>query len=418
MTETDTELERRLRELSLADGARADRRTAAQLNTGRAWHELRARRERSASLRRRGMITAAVAAAAALVIAVPVLSRSLSTAHAPPPSQPRPAAPPPVGTYPGAIAASIPMTGVVAMAGDRSHAYVIRRTGQDGLVGGYGGYQLVSVDLPSGTAGFRDALGGQQPAIAAGPGALWITTPDGQAGGQIISVDPETGRFLMRYHLPAGQCTALSFSSARLYASCDFANATRTVLFQINWRTNQARRVGPVLPGGVSSIIATPRALWYAPNGTEIRGFLVSSGKARPLTADWGGYQVSPGGEGLIYASGSIWALAPGEQLARIDPVTGRVQRIYTYRNYDPSRLGGLDFLTAGGGWLWFLDNGYPFSGVLRVSMAAGHPDGGIPVAPNSCGQQTCSQVYYLDRSIWVPTAELLLRIDPGRLPG
>ena len=230
-------------------------------------------------------------------------------------------------------------------------------------------------------------------------------------------MNPETVRLTARIRLPAGACTALTFVSGELYASCKDPGATRTELWRIDPRTHQASRLG-TLHGFVSSIIGTPHALWYVVNDTGIRGFSDPAGKPRPLASDYGGYQISPGGQGLVYASGSIWALAAGERLARIDPATGRVLRVYTYREYDPSRLGGLDFLTAGGGWLWFLDNGYPFSGALRVSMATGRPAGGVPVPPNSCGQQTCSQVYYEAGSVWVPTAELLLRIDPGKLPG
>jgi hypothetical protein len=107
--------------------------------------------------------------------------------------------------------------------------------------------------------------------------------------------------------------------------------------------------------------------------------------------------------------------LGAAEKLARIDAATGRLVGYYTYRNYDPARAGGLDYLAAGGGWLWFIDNGYPFSGVLRVSEATGEPSGGVPIPPSSCGQVTCSQIYVTPGSVWVPTAELLIRIDPAR---
>ncbi|HEX9063871.1 MAG TPA: hypothetical protein VF843_02120 [Streptosporangiaceae bacterium] len=413
MTGTDTDLKRRLRGLGLADGARLAGQAPLPVHTGDAWRDLRARHERSAVRRRRGLLAAAVTAVAALVIAVPLLSRPA----APVPSPPRSGytGPPPPKAYSAAIAARIPLSGVVAMAGDGSQAYVIRQVGTPGLPGTF---QLVAIDLSSDTVSFQDGLGRQEPMIAAGPAGLWVTTSYGQAGGQIIALDPATGRPRQRYHLPAGPCTALSYSAGRLYASCNVAGATRNGFWRIDSRTGRATRIGGTLSGFVSSIVATPDALWYVRNYTQIRGIAHPAGRPSPLSSDFGGYEVSPGGQGLIYAGGSIWALAAGEQLARIDPATGRVLRIYTYRQYDPSRLGGLDFLTAGHGWLWFLDNGYPFSGVLRVSMATGHPAGGVPVPANSCGQQICSQVYYISGSIWVPTAELLLRINPAKLPG
>ena len=415
MTGTDTELEQRLGDLRTADSGRLAGRAATTVSTEHAWRDLRDRYERSATRRRRGFAVAAVAVLAALVIAVPVLSRSLSSKPVPSPPSSGQGAPPPPKTYARAITARIPISGVVAMAGSGSHAYVIRNVGPPELAGTY---QLVSIDLSTNAVSFQVGLGRQEPSMVAGAGALWLTTANHGPRGQIVEMSPQTGRVIGRIHLQAGTCPDLAFGSGRLYALCANSGATKTGLWRIDPATRQATLLSSTMHGFVSSIIATPHDLWYSTNYTRIQGIANPVGQPRPLSADWGGYQVSPGGQGLVYASGSIWALAAGEQLARIDPANGRVQRVYTYRDYDPSRLGGLDFLTAGGGWLWFLDNGYPFSGVLRVSMATGHPAGGIPVPPNSCGQQTCSQVYYVAGSVWVPTAELLLRIDPGQLPG
>jgi len=55
---------------------------------------------------------------------------------------------------------------------------------------------------------------------------------------------------------------------------------------------------------------------------------------------------------------------------------------------------------------------------VLRVSESTGRPAGGVRLAPNSCGQVVCSQIFYTPGSVWVPTAELLIRIDTSRMPG
>jgi hypothetical protein len=153
-------------------------------------------------------------------------------------------------------------------------------------------------------------------------------------------------------------------------------------------------------------------------NFSRIAGLTNTGGNPQPVTARDPGYQsLPPGGLGLVYDSGSNWALSGGERLTQFDAFNGQVTQVFTYRNYDPRRAGGLDFLAAGGGWLWFLDNGYPFSGVLRVGETTGRPAGGVAIAPNSCGQQACSQIFYTPGSVWVPTAELLLRLDTSRLP-
>ena len=413
MTGTDTELERRLRDLSRADGARQAGRTGPA-GTGRAWRELGARRERSAVARRRGLMTAAVAVVAAIVIAVPLLSGGPAR-HAQRPSSSGGSQPAPPRTYPGAVTARVPLIGVVAMAADQNQAWAIRAVGP---LGEPVGYQLAAIDLTTDTVSYLVYLGRYLPAVAAGEGRLWLTTPHGRAGGQIVRLDPATGRAVKTIHLAGGVCTALSYSADHLFASCQ-AGGRLSRFWRINPHTDQAWQLTGRLPGYISSIVGAPNALWYVASMTAIRGYSNANGNPQPLTARLAGYQAGPpGGQGLVYGSGSVWALGENETLARISPYTGRVQRIYTYRNYDPSRAGGLNFLTIGGGWIWFLDNGYPFSGVLRVSMATGRPAGGVPVPPNSCGGQICSQVYYLAGSVWVPTAELLLRIDPGKLPG
>jgi len=279
-------------------------------------------------------------------------------------------------------------------------------------------YQMAGINLSMNRIMFRANLGAQQPAIAAGSGRLWLTTSDGQAGGQIARLDLTTGKVLRSIHLSAGVCTQLAFGSGRLFAACRDARSTGTEFWRINPATQQAIRLTSPVHGVISSLVAAPGTLWYLVNDWQIRGLTNVDGNPHPLSVrDPNYYQTIPGGQGLVYGDGSVWALSGGERLARIDASTGHVVRRFSYRNYDPRRAGGLDFLTAGGGWLWFLDNGYPFSGVLRVSEATGRPAGGVSIAPASCGQVICSQIFYTPGSVWVPTAELLIRIDTSRLP-
>ena len=423
---TDTDLERRLRDLRQADlraagkvtGPGTGTGTARPIDTARAWRDFQALRSRSAVIRHRAVAAAVLVVAAAAAITVPALAGSRPGSPSPRPGASG-ALPGSIRTYPGAVAARYQLSGVTAVVGDAGHAWVIRNVGQPGEAPAY---QLAGINLGTNTVMFRIGLGGQPRVIASGDGRLWLTTGKGQPQGQIVRVDLATGQVLSTIHVAAGPCDALSFGSGHLFASCEVNGQGRTAFWRINPVTQRAYQLTGTLGGYISSVVATPQALWYVVNDTRISGLRNIDGNPQRVTARDPGYQdASPGTQGLVYdpsSPGSIWALGGGEKLARIDTFTGRVGRYFTYRNYDPARAGGLDFLTAGGGWLWFLDNGYPFSGVLRVSEATGRPAGGVAIAPNSCGQQSCSQIYFTPGSVWVPTAELLIRISPARLPG
>ncbi|HEX7992512.1 MAG TPA: hypothetical protein VF506_01240, partial [Streptosporangiaceae bacterium] len=298
--------------------------------------------------------------------------------------------------------------------GDAGHAWVVRGLG---VPGEPRNYQLVGIELRTNSIMFRKGLGRSYPAMAGGDGRLWLTTGGGQADGQIVRVDLATGRVLSTVHLHAGPCTDLAVSSGRLFAACAPPAGAGTELWRIDALTERANRLTGRLYGGVSSPVAAPDALWYSRFGTII-GLVGLGSRPHSVLVRGKQYVTMPGSQVLVYGDGAIWALRGQERLARINPNTGRLIQTYGYRNYDPRRAGGLDFMTAGGGWLWFLDNGYPFSGVLRVSEATGRPAGGVRIARNSCGDVICAQIFYTPGSVWVPTAQLLIRIDTSRMPG
>jgi sugar lactone lactonase YvrE len=411
---TDADLQQRLRKVWLADMPPA--LAGRQIDTKKAWREFEALRSRSTVRRRRAFATAAIAVVTGSVFAFPALtSRHQSTAPAPRPAVSA-SIPTALHSYPGAVAAKMSMSGVTALVGDALHAWLVRAiVPPPGL---RTAYQLVGIDLSTKRIMFRTDLGARQPAIAAGGGRLWLATSYGQARGQIVRLDLTTGKILSSIHLHASACTHLTFGSGHLFAACSDVRSTGTEFWRINPATEQAFRLTSPVHGLISSLVAAPGTLWYLVNDRSIRGLTNVGGNPQPLAVrDPSYYQTLPGGQGLVYGDGSLWALSGGERLARIDPDTGRVVRRFTYRTYDPGRAGGLDFLTAGGGWLWFLDNGYPFSGVLRVSEVTGRPAGAVSIAPASCGQVICSQIFYTRGSVWVPTAELLIRIDTSRLP-
>jgi hypothetical protein len=430
---TDTDLEQRLRDLGLRDlglrdlglrdlglsdpgrAATPPPRGGRPASTAAAWREFQALRSRSVSTRRRALAAAAAVAVAGLVIAVPVLNGAHRGGQTVQPSTSTsiPASP---RTYQKAVVARIPMSGVMAVVGDAGHAWVIRAAEQPGLASTY---QLAGIDLRTNSIMFRTNLGRQLPSIAVGAGRLWLTTPYGEPRGQVVRVDLATGQVLSSIHLHAGRCSQIAFGAGHLYVACGDIGSSRTEFWRVNALTEHAVRLTGPIGGYINSLIYAPPALWYVRDYVGIRGLSNLNGDTQPLVAQDHDYsQIAPVGQDLVYDGGSLWALSGGERLARIDASNGQVVRRFTYRNYDPSRAGGLDFLTAGGGWLWFLDNGYPFSGVLRVSEQTGRPAGGVRIPANSCGQEVCSQIFYTPGTVWVPTAEYLIRIDTSRLPG
>ena len=404
-------------DLGQADGP--PRRGRRPIDTAGAWREFQALRSRSVAARRRVLAVGAAAAIAGLVIAIPVLNgarhgrgETSQPATQPATSTSIPASP---RTYPSAVTARIPMSGVMAVVGDAGHAWVIRSVEQPGLATTY---QLAGIDLRDNSIMFTTNLGRQLPSIAAGNGRLWLTTPYGEPRGQVVRVDLATGQVLSSIHLHAGRCSQIVFGGGHLYVACGDIGSARTEFWRVDAFTEHTVKLTAPMRGYISSLTYAPPALFYVLDYESIRGLQNLNGVPQPLLVrDPDFRQIAPGGQTLVYGDGSLWALSGGERLARIDPATGQLVRRFTYRNYDPSRAGGLDFLTAGGGWLWFIDNGYPFSGVLRVSEHTGRPAGGIRIPANSCGMEVCSQIFYTPGSVWVPTAELLIRIDTSRMP-
>ena len=393
-----------------------------EVDTATGWREFEELRARGSALRRRNLqALAAVAAVAAVAVGFLTLANRGQADHGGrAPRQPVAVAP---ARYPAAIVARYDLSGVISVVGDSGRAWAIRQVPKASSIEQPAfatTYQLVAIDLRTNEVLYRIKLGGEPEAVAAGGGRVWLTTPLGEGGGQIIRIDPATGRTVQKLHLRAGRCSQLSFGFGRLYAACT-AWPVGTGIWTINPASGRAWLVGTVR-GFTARLIAAPDAVWYVRDYMRIRGFWRTGS---PIAVRWepvaahtpAYYGISAGSANLAYDLGSIWALGSQERTARIDAVNGKVVRTFTFRNYDPTRAGGLDFLTASGGWLWILDNGYPFSGVLRVSEATGLPAGGVPIPPGSCGQAPCSLIFATPGSIWVPTAELLLRIDQSALP-
>ena len=203
------------------------------------------------------------------------------------------------------------MSGVTTVVGDAAFAWLVRAiVPPPGL---RTSYQLAGINLSTGRIMFRTNLGYSDPAIAAGGGRLWMTTPNGQAGGQIVRIDLTTGKILSSIHLAAGACTHLAFGSGHLFAACRDGRSGGTEFWRINPVTEQAFQLTSPVRGFISSLVAAPGTLWYLVNDWRIRGLTNVKGNPQPVSVrDPNYYQTMPGGQGLVYGDGSLWALSGG----------------------------------------------------------------------------------------------------------
>jgi len=384
----------------------------------RAWHEFQGLR---ASARRRFTVTVAAAGLGAMIAAaLPVLVVRLTAGQPPRLILPKVQRPPPIPpSEPGAIAARIPVSGIAGLT---------TAGGQLWAIGGPGPqrrFQLVEIDPRNGMVGRRVRLAWQPTSVTAGAGEVWLGTPFGRQRGQVQRFDPATGRPVGTLHLPAGRCFQIAYGARSLWADCQINRLDSIEFLRIDPQTGQVTwRSGPVIaapgsgqfgPVNTAPMAVAPTGLWYA----------TSSGVAGFVGPDLQQVSVRPPAftinlkvtTALLYSEGFMWAMAGDDgSVAKIDPATGRVLRIYTFFSYG---LGQGLSLTVGQGSLWLLDNGdFVRPSVLQASITTGRIKARVS-GPRLCGAGgfwECGQIYATPGAIWVTCTDWLARIDPGRL--
>ncbi len=387
---TDTDLEQRLSQMF-------GRYAGRPIDTAESWRQFTRLRARSLRNSRRLVAAAAAMAAVALIASLTVVGHDLFRVTAPGGAGPsRPA----IGHL--AITARLPIAGAgVVVTGHGHQVWVLGDPDT-----------LIRVDTATNRVMGSERIPGTTD-LAAGIGALWVLTSEKAASapyGQIVKLSPVTGRveaaFALARPCERGQVAA---AGRNLWLACG-TSATEFALVDPATGRVVARA------GGVRSVFniaATPGAIWYT-NQSGLSGFVAQGTRLRWRTVNDPGYPVSFAyANSLVSAAGMLWAFTNDESVAEINPATARVTRFYTYADYDPSDSLGLDFMTAGRGSLWFLDDDHSdATSVLRVSMATGKPQG-IVAGAGSCGQP-CSEIYFAAGSVWVPARARVTRVSPA----
>jgi hypothetical protein len=430
----DTEFEPLLSVLR-AEAAGLTERAEDRIDTARAWREFLVLRDRASRSRRRRYLlmaaaaTASAAVTAAVTVAVLGVAGPGSSGNRPPagPGErhtPRPSHFPPLGvrSYPRAVVARIPLSAVQYLAQDGNWLWAVQMVPPPGpAVARH--FDLVKIDARTGRMVLRVNLGQTPAVVAARAGIIWLTRPD--RARQVARINPATGKVMTALRLrAAGNCGYLTFVARGLWAECG-SGKWGSVFLRLNPVTGHVvERLGPVRgPVGFQSAF-TPRSVWYSDNYAGLNGVVPANGLPgfRVLNVRDAAYPTSfVYIQSLVYEAGAVWALTNDESVAKINPADGHVEQVFTCRNYDPACQGGLGFMTAGQGSLWFLNDSYSdghrSTSVLRVSMATGKPLGQVKIQPGSCGQP-CYQIYGASGRIWVPTLTELIGIDPARVPG
>jgi DNA-directed RNA polymerase specialized sigma24 family protein len=388
-------------------GAALPAQPGRRIDVDDAWRQFERRRQETSP---RGNRWLTIAAAVVVVIAAAaVLAGRPHGGHK---TAPQPAGPSPrsrvqpiaaTRNYPRAITARVPVRNVVSMAGVGHDVWAMTLSGKLVRISARTNAVTLSVHIPG--AG----NGGQ---LAAGGGALWLDSCRSSGRVQLLGIDPATGRVRTRISVP-GSCGSIAYGLGHLWIVSGVKGGIRIV------RVSPAARRVDASTGTIHSLVysfvAGREGVWYSA-GSRIRQVDPSGTRLTGVTMNDSGYQFTLSDAELALGHGAVWALSGNENIARIDPATGGVTAVVSYRSFDPTyAFTGGPFIDVGQDSLWLLaDLGH--TQVLRISMSTGQPLGRVPVG-GSCGQP-CSQIYDIAGAVWVPSGGEIVRIDPARLPG
>jgi len=226
--------------------------------------------------------------------------------------------------------------------------------------------------------------------IAAGAGAVWVTSDTGGHLG-VYRIDPRRDRVTDFIPLPSGP-VSIAAADGRVWVGENSAQGP-CVVVRIDPVTN--RTTGSPIPVGDNpdSIVSGAGSLWVTSGaGDSVDGIDPATGAITAtlsiLNVDavgagslWGatGYGIQrmdpsavrppvtitlPGAQDVVFWTGSAWAVtaAPSVRIVRIDPGTNRVTGVAAWLGND------LIFVTVTPGALWV--NDYTTGDLLRMALA------------------------------------------------
>jgi glutamine cyclotransferase len=277
---------------------------------------------------------------------------------------------------------------------------------------------LIRIDSRTSTVTLRVHIRGlvsSGAALASGDGRLWLATTSYRGGqADVLAIDPVNGHATGRLNLggtcysenPATNAPIITYGAGHLWVSCWSVGDARRIV-RIDPATGRVDAKTGVIPGSGSEwIVAGQQGTWYSTDTTKITKVDPSGILLTRVTVSDAWFPFSLGAAQLALGGGALWALAASDEtIAKIDPATGRVTRLY--QDYDPSNSFGAATFAIGFGSLWVEG-----ARLLRLSMRTGRVQARL--GPAGGGDSLAIS----NDAVWIGTQSGVLRIDPARLPG
>jgi ABC-type transport system substrate-binding protein/streptogramin lyase len=173
--------------------------------------------------------------------------------------------------------------------------------------------QLIRVDR-AGQVVDRIPVGRGPGGVTVGDGQVWVAN---QSDGTISEVNPAAGTVVATIGVGNGP-DAVTFGYRSVWA----ANATDATLSRIDPGSGHVLAAIP-LGASPAGLAAGERGIWVT--SPESGQLLLVDPRTNRVSHDFP-VGVSPGG--VAVGAGSVWVSLPGGAVARVDPVTGRAQKI------------------------------------------------------------------------------------------
>jgi hypothetical protein len=296
----------------------------------------------------------------------------------------------------------------------------------------------------------RDAVATGEAAqadVASGPSGIWVLNRQRTGSADLVRVDPATDEVVTRIDAGLGVSHMVVGEDGSVWMFRAGRTVDRPELVRVDPATNRVADAIAIpagtAPSGANALLAAGGSVWVADQDNrlfrvdpasrrvdEVRGGSESLGADHLAFADgwvWATrglalYRIDPErgavtgtfrepelqstmpGTGLAGGPGGLWLLGvgdAGEQLSRIDPVTGRLLAVFRLGSWTDGQLRALavDRLVAvrGGSSVLLTD---PFAGGTHAIVGLPEARGGLAVGWDA---------------VWVadPARGRLLRIDP-----